>query len=103
MHYTFIFPGVLDAAELSMISGSFSKSSGQILSAIEEESVSNFSDLQALEDNLFKELPPSTSKKTKENSGSLLPKKKNNEAPTSVVRFNLEVLIFTFNVIIGQV
>lgn len=78
--------GVLDPVELSMISGSFSKSKGKALSAIQEEDTNcdgNPSDLQTLEKNLFKKLPVKTSE-IRNKGGSLLPKKRNNEAPTSV-------------------
>lgn len=76
----FVFPlsGVLNPAELSMISGNSSKSSGNMLSVIEEEGpncTSDSSDLQVLEDNLFKELPATTPNKDIRNaSGGLLPK-----------------------------
>ncbi|GMI89053.1 hypothetical protein HRI_002574600 [Hibiscus trionum] len=53
--------GVLNSTELSLITGNFSKLSGEKLLAIEEEPGGSLSsdspDLQALENNLFKELP----------------------------------------------
>ncbi|KAI9196022.1 hypothetical protein LWI28_020326 [Acer negundo] len=70
--------GVLDPLELSMISGSFGKSSGEMLSAIHEdrrESLSGDSEKLVLhEENLLKELPSSSKKADKKSSGSLLPK-----------------------------
>lgn len=60
-----------------MISGNSSKSSGNILSVIEEEGpncTSDSSDLQVLEENLFKELPATTPNKDRNASGGLLPK-----------------------------
>ncbi|KAF3438719.1 hypothetical protein FNV43_RR21483 [Rhamnella rubrinervis] len=69
--------GVLNPAELSMISGNSSKSSGNMLSVIEEEGpqcTSDSSDLQVLEENLFKELPATTPNKDRNATGDLLPK-----------------------------
>ena len=57
--YFFLVLGVLNSTELSLISGNIDKSSGEKLLVIEEEieSLSGDSqDLQALENNLFKEL-----------------------------------------------
>lgn len=96
IYLSFSLLGVLDPVELSMISGSFSKSKGEALSAIQEEDTncdSNPSNLQTLEENLFKQLPVKTSE-MRNNGGSLLLKKRKNEAPTSVVSLNIEVLIF---------
>ncbi|KAK3206103.1 hypothetical protein Dsin_020149 [Dipteronia sinensis] len=70
--------GVLDPLELSMISGSFGKSSGEMLSAIHEDgrdSLSGDSEKLVLhEENLLKELPSSSKKADRKCSGSLLPK-----------------------------
>lgn len=67
-----------------MISGNFGKSSGDMLSAIQEEGPSCTSDsshLQVFEENLFKELPATTTPKKDSNTcGSLLPK--HNSSPT---------------------
>lgn len=96
IYLSFSLLGVLDPVELSMISGSFIKSKGEALSAIQEEDTncdSNPSNLQTLEENLFKQLPVKTSE-MRNNGGSLLLKKRKNEAPTSVVSLNIEVLIF---------
>ncbi|XP_020532593.1 uncharacterized protein LOC105628158 isoform X2 [Jatropha curcas] len=75
--------GVLDPLELSMLSGNLGKSNGETLSVIHEgresmsgelDSVSDSSDLQALEDNLFKELPSSTLNEGRKIAGTLSPK-----------------------------
>ncbi|KAK2643268.1 hypothetical protein Ddye_025031 [Dipteronia dyeriana] len=70
--------GVLDPLELSMINGSFGKSSGEMLSAIHEDRRESFSgDSEKLvlhEENLLKELPSSSKKADRKSSGSLLPK-----------------------------
>ncbi|TXG73932.1 hypothetical protein EZV62_002511 [Acer yangbiense] len=70
--------GVLDPLELSMINGSFGKSSGEMLSAIHEDRrESLYGDSEKLvlhEDNLLKELPSSSKKADRKSSGSLLPK-----------------------------
>ena len=94
-------PGVLNQSELSMISGSFSKVGGGMLSIIPEEGreslsgasdgTHNAADLQSLEVDLFKELPTSVKKNGK--SGSrLLPKHgspaRDNVAPASAVSFS---------------
>lgn len=86
-----------------MISGTVSKFNGDSLSTIQEEGTncgSSSSDLSSLEENLFTELPVSTSGKYRNNGGSLLPKKdssvKNNDAPTSVVSFKHEVLFLSY-------
>ncbi|KAF3956229.1 hypothetical protein CMV_018624 [Castanea mollissima] len=91
--------GVLNPSELSMISGSFSKVGGGMLSIIPEEGreslssasggTHNAADLQSLEVDLFKELPTSVKKDGK--SGSrLLPKHgspaKDNVAPASAAK-----------------
>ncbi|KAL5832989.1 hypothetical protein ACOSQ3_016663 [Xanthoceras sorbifolium] len=70
--------GVLDPLELSMISGSFGKSSGEMLSVIHEDRrdslLSGDSEkLVALEENLFKELPSSTTNEDRKSSRALLP------------------------------
>uniref|UniRef100_A0A2N9FRI2 Uncharacterized protein n=1 Tax=Fagus sylvatica TaxID=28930 RepID=A0A2N9FRI2_FAGSY len=76
--------GVLNPSELSMISGSFSRVGGEMLSVISEEgreSLSGVSDgtrdtagLQAIEENLFKELPTSSLIKDGKGGSRLLPK-----------------------------
>ena len=69
------FSGILNSEELSLINGSFSKSSGESLSSIQEEDpLYDSSDLQALEDKLFKEVPKAASNKDKK------------AAPSSAVR-----------------
>ncbi|XP_059429216.1 uncharacterized protein LOC132163031 [Corylus avellana] len=76
--------GVLDPVELSMISGGFSKVGEEMLPCIPEEGRESLSgvldctrdsaDLQALEENLFKELSSSSMKKDRKRGGCLLPK-----------------------------
>ncbi|KAM6578778.1 hypothetical protein CsatB_030615 [Cannabis sativa] len=71
--------GVLDPVELSIISGNVSKFSGETLSSIREEDTScagaASSNLRAIEENLFTDLPPTTSGKYRKNGGSsFLPK-----------------------------
>ena len=94
-------PGVLNPSELSMISGSFSKVGGEMLSVISEEgreSLSGVLDgtrdtagLQALEENLFKELPTSSMNKDGKGGSRLLPKHgspaRDNMASASAVSF----------------
>ncbi|KAG6681692.1 hypothetical protein I3842_13G104700 [Carya illinoinensis] len=76
--------GVLNPLELSMISGSFSKAGGEILSDIPEEGRELLSselegtrdspDLQAIEENLFKESLTSSLNKDRKSSCCVLPK-----------------------------
>lgn len=76
------FPGVLDASELSMISGNFSRSNGNTLSAIQEEVGCNSSGVKTCKENLIKKSPA-----TKKVGASFLQKERNKEASTSVVSF----------------
>ncbi|KAA8543990.1 hypothetical protein F0562_021833 [Nyssa sinensis] len=74
--------GVLNPVELSMLSGNFGSSSGEVLSVIHEEGrkslsgVSNCASdsvhLQALEETLFKEIPETTLNVDREKGGSSL-------------------------------
>lgn len=69
--------GFLNSEELSMISGDCGKSSGNMLSVIEEEGPNcsnDSSDLQALEENLFEELPAISSSKERRTGVGLLTK-----------------------------
>ncbi|KAJ4725959.1 Retrovirus-related Pol polyprotein from transposon TNT 1-94 [Melia azedarach] len=70
--------GVLDPSELSLISGNFGKSSGKMLSVIEEDGIEssgcNSEDLTALEENLFKDLPASNASEDRKSSGALFSK-----------------------------
>ncbi|KAL5581173.1 hypothetical protein UlMin_013615 [Ulmus minor] len=69
--------GILNSEELSLINGSFSKSSGEILSSIQEEDpLYDSSDLQALEDKLFKEAPKAASSKDKKAAPSSAARRK---------------------------
>lgn len=77
------WPGVLDPSELSMLSGNVDKSSRGTLSVIHEgreslssglDSAGDSPDWQALEDNLFKELPASTLNDSRKIAGLLSPK-----------------------------
>lgn len=83
--------GVLNSTELSLISGNFSKLSGEKLLAIEEEPGESLSgdssDLQALESNLFKELPlnNSNAKEAKKIGISSLRQKSSGSASRSTV------------------
>ncbi|XP_048323753.2 uncharacterized protein LOC107411275 isoform X2 [Ziziphus jujuba] len=73
----FIEEGFLNSEELSMISGDCGKSSGNMLSVIEEEGPNcsnDSSDLQALEENLFEELPAISSSKERRTGVGLLTK-----------------------------
>ncbi|KAK8995226.1 hypothetical protein V6N11_069669 [Hibiscus sabdariffa] len=87
--------GVLNSTELSLISGNFSKLSGEKLLAIEEEPVESLSidspDLQALEDNLFKELPcnNSNTKVANKIANSSLRQKSSGSASRSAVKQNV--------------
>ncbi|KAK8661134.1 hypothetical protein V6N13_052033 [Hibiscus sabdariffa] len=87
--------GVLNSTELSLISGNFSKLSGEKLLAIEEEPVESLSidspDLQALEDNLFKELPcnNSNTKVANKIANSSLRQKSSSSASRSAVKQNV--------------
>ena len=87
--YFFLVLGVLNSTELSLISGNIDKSSGEKLLVIEEEveSLSGDSqDLQALENNLFKELPLNNSNKKEEKKiGSSLPPRSSGSTPRSAV------------------
>ncbi|OMO77206.1 hypothetical protein COLO4_25271 [Corchorus olitorius] len=87
--------GVLNSTELSLISGNFGKLSGGTLSVIEEERRESLSsdsiDLQALETNLFKELPlnDSTKNEDKKIGSSSLVQKSSGSASRSAVRPNV--------------
>jgi hypothetical protein len=95
-------PGVLDPVELSMISGGFSKVGEEMLPCIPEEGRESLSgvldctrdsaDLQALEENLFKELSSSSMKKDRKRGGCLLPKHgssaRDNVSPATEVSFS---------------
>ncbi|XVF47093.1 hypothetical protein PTKIN_Ptkin03bG0081600 [Pterospermum kingtungense] len=84
--------GVLNSEELSLISGNLGKLSEEKLTVIEEERRESLSgdspDLQALEDNLFKELPlkSSSKKKVEKKIGSGLLQKSSGSAPRSTVK-----------------
>ncbi|KAK6235356.1 hypothetical protein SCA6_010693 [Theobroma cacao] len=86
--------GVLNSTELSLISGDFGNLSGEKLSVIEEERIESLSgdspDLQALENNLFKELPLNNSNKNEQKKiGSSLLQKSSGSAPCSAVKQNV--------------
>lgn len=94
----FSWLGVLDPLELSMISGNINQSGGERLSVIHEERresllgldcSSESTDLQALEQNLFKELPVSIRNEDKNVAGGLRSKNgsstRDNVAVASVV------------------
>ncbi|XP_021639487.2 probable GPI-anchored adhesin-like protein PGA55 isoform X2 [Hevea brasiliensis] len=75
--------GVLDPLELSMLSGPSGKSSGETLSVIHEgreslcgglDSTNDSSDLQSLEDNIFKELPSNTPNENRKIAAKFPPK-----------------------------
>ena len=77
------------------MSGNVSMFNGETLSTIREEGAdygSSSSDLREIEENLFTELPATTSEKCRKGGGSLLPKidssVKNNDASSSVVCFD---------------
>jgi hypothetical protein len=95
-------PGVLDPLELSMISGGFSKVGEEMLPGIPEEGRESLSgvldctrdstDLQALEENLFKELSTSSLNEDRKRGCCLLPKHgsaaRDNVSPASQVSFS---------------
>ncbi|XP_021279293.1 uncharacterized protein LOC110412953 isoform X2 [Herrania umbratica] len=86
--------GVLNSTELSLISGDFGNLSGEKLSVIEEERIESLCgdspDLQALENNLFKELPLNNSNKNEQKKiGSSLLQKSSGSAPRSAVKQNV--------------
>ncbi|GMI94680.1 hypothetical protein like AT5G60150 [Hibiscus trionum] len=87
--------GVLNSTELSLISGNFSELSGEKLLAIEEEPGESLSsgspDLQAIENNLFKELPcnNSNTKVASKVANSSLRQKTSGSASQSVVKQNV--------------
>ncbi|KAH1130515.1 hypothetical protein J1N35_001893 [Gossypium stocksii] len=87
--------GVLNSTELSLISGNFSKLSGEKLLTIEEEPGESLSggssDLQALESNLFKELPlnNSNAKEAKKIGISSLRQKSSGSASRFMVKQNV--------------
>ncbi|XVF04992.1 hypothetical protein REPUB_Repub05bG0131500 [Reevesia pubescens] len=97
-HAFFTEEGVLNSTELSLISGNFGTLSEEKFSVIEEEeergeSLSGDSpDLQALENNLFNELPlnnNSSNKKVEKKIGSRLLQKSSSPAPPSAVKQNV--------------
>ncbi|XP_010244997.1 PREDICTED: uncharacterized protein LOC104588669 isoform X2 [Nelumbo nucifera] len=81
--------GVLDPVELSMLSGSYCKNSLEPLSSVPEETRTSLSDcsdlggdasdLQDLEENLFKKSPSKHPQEYQKLSGGLLPKSKTSE------------------------
>ncbi|KAA3458972.1 hypothetical protein EPI10_013510 [Gossypium australe] len=87
--------GVLNSTELSLINGNFSKLSGEKLLTIEEEPGESLSgdssDLQALESNLFKELPlnNSNAKEAKKIGISSLRQKSSGSASRFMVKQNV--------------
>ncbi|XWS73753.1 hypothetical protein CRYUN_Cryun02cG0155600 [Craigia yunnanensis] len=87
--------GVLNSKELSLINGNVGKLRGEKLSLIEEERRESLSgdspDLQALEDNLFTELPlnSSSNKKVEKKIGRGLLQKSSGSAPRSTVKQNV--------------
>ncbi|KAE8674674.1 hypothetical protein F3Y22_tig00111741pilonHSYRG00239 [Hibiscus syriacus] len=87
--------GVLNSTELSLISGNSSKLSSEKYLAIEEEPgeslSSDSSDLQELENNLFKELPcnHSNSKEAKKKAVSSLRQKSSGSASHSMLKQNM--------------